>query len=103
MIDIEQINPKNIKKTNSKIVSFYEDIIKEFNIYLENRSEFTKVVDKYYILLEKLYDNILYLDSVISNQKIEYITKILQNIFNIVNKQYKLEVYNNDIIAYAKF
>lgn len=103
MIDIEQINPKNIKKTNSKIVSFYEDIIKEFNIYLENRSEFTKVVDKYYILLEKLYDNILYLDSVISNQKIEYITKILQNIFDIVNKQYKLEVYNNDIIAYAKF
>ena len=28
MIDIEQINPKNIKKTNSKIVSFYEDIIR---------------------------------------------------------------------------
>ncbi|WP_411170074.1 sigma 54-interacting transcriptional regulator [Clostridium sp. MB05] len=103
MINIEEINPEKRAENNCKIVELYESIIKS---YLDNKIKnlpFKDFLIAYDKQLNRSYDYIVYSNIEANYQKVQYIKTVLENIFDLTINQYRINIPNNDIIAFSRY
>lgn len=103
MINIEEINPEKRAENNCKIVELYESIIKS---YLDNKIKnlsFKDFLIDYDKKLNSFYDYIVYSNIEANYQKVQYIKTVLENIFDLTINQYRINIPNNDIIAFSRY
>lgn len=100
MIDIDEINIDSIK--NNKLITLYQDINNIFNYNIREKMNMGNSIDSFYEQLNKYYDHINYSNKTNNYTIFNFIQNTIENIFEIIIKQYKINMSHNDILSFSK-